>query len=83
MSMLAARTMEEFGESSVATVSACESYLPMGKLMRRVLRGNKMEKKIKVFHKRSDELVVGVDLKSPATVLVGFLKVHEGEWHLY
>ncbi|KAG6509116.1 hypothetical protein ZIOFF_034510 [Zingiber officinale] len=70
LSMLAARTMEKFGESSVATVSACESYLPMGKLMRRVLRGNKMEKKIKVFHKRSDELVVGVDLKSRAAVLV-------------
>ncbi|RWW08390.1 hypothetical protein GW17_00028177 [Ensete ventricosum] len=68
--MMAARTMVKFGEASKAKVSACESYLPMGKLMRRVLRENQMEKKVKVFHKRSDELLVGVDFQSPAEVLV-------------
>ncbi|CAL9126780.1 unnamed protein product [Musa textilis] len=70
LSMMAARTMAKFEEASEAKVSACESYLPMGKLMRRVLRKNQMEKKVKVFHKRSDELLVGVDLQSPAEVLV-------------
>ncbi|KAJ8461639.1 hypothetical protein OPV22_034565 [Ensete ventricosum] len=70
LSMMAARTMVKFGEASKAKVSACESYLPMGKLMRRVLRENQMEKKVKVFHKRSDELLVGVDFQSPAEVLV-------------
>lgn len=70
--MMAASTMAKFEEASEAKVSACESYLPMGKLMRRVLWENQMEKKVKVFHKRSDELLVGVDLQSPAEVLVSF-----------
>ncbi|URE19674.1 Protein arginine N-methyltransferase [Musa troglodytarum] len=46
LSMMAARTMAKFEEASEAKVSACESYLPMGKLMRRVLRKNQMEKKV-------------------------------------
>ncbi|WOL13263.1 protein arginine N-methyltransferase 7 isoform X2 [Canna indica] len=70
LSMMAACTLIKYGESSEARVSACESYLPMGKLMRRVLRENQMEKKVNLFHKRSDELLVDVDLESPADVLV-------------
>lgn len=65
LSMMAARAMGGQGE-----VSACESYLPMGKLMRRVLRANGMDKNVRVFHKRSDELRVGVELNSRADVLV-------------
>jgi protein arginine N-methyltransferase 7 len=42
----------------------------MGKLTRRVLRANAMENKVKVFHKRSDELRVGVELDSRADILV-------------
>ncbi|KAM0942475.1 putative methyltransferase [Dioscorea sansibarensis] len=65
LSMMTARAMGGQGE-----LSACESYLPMGKLMRRVLRANGMDKKVRVFYKRSDELKVGVELNSRADVLV-------------
>jgi protein arginine N-methyltransferase 7 len=58
------------GEGRGGSVSACESYLPMGKLTRRVLRANGMENKVKLFHKRSDDLRVGVDLDSRADILV-------------
>ncbi|KAK8934950.1 Protein arginine N-methyltransferase 7 [Platanthera zijinensis] len=70
LSMMVARAMKESGGGREAKVSACESYLPMGKLMRRVLRANGMETKVKLFHKRSDELQVGVDLDSRASMLV-------------
>ncbi|XP_068634284.1 protein arginine N-methyltransferase 7 [Aristolochia californica] len=74
LSMMAARAMESNTSlkcsSSGGMVSACESYLPMVKLMRKVLRLNGMEKKVRLFHKRSDELRVGVDLPSRADVLV-------------
>lgn len=39
---------------------ACESYLSMVKLMRKVLRLNGMERKVKVTNKRSDEFQFGV-----------------------
>lgn len=70
LSMMAARAMVNSGGDRKGEVSACESYLPMGKLMRRVLRANGMERMVNVFHKRSDELQVGVDLKLHADVLV-------------
>lgn len=44
----------------------------MVKLMRKVLRLNGMDGKIKVINKRSDELQVGVDIPSRADILVGF-----------
>ncbi|KAF8380497.1 hypothetical protein HHK36_027984 [Tetracentron sinense] len=74
LSMMAARAMDasdakEYG-STKGTISACEAYLPMVKLMRKVLRGNDMDKKIRVLHKRSDELKVGADLASHADILV-------------
>lgn len=53
-----------------AMVTACESYLPMLKLMKKVLRHNAMEKAVHVINKRSDELRVGVDIPSRADVLV-------------
>lgn len=65
LSMMASRAMEGKG-----TVTACESYLPMVKLMKKVMRINGMEGRIKVINKRSDELEVGVDLSSRADVLV-------------
>lgn len=68
---MAARALAAVGgETRGGSVSACESYLPMGKLMRRVLRANGMENRVKVFHKRSDELKVRDDLDSPADILV-------------
>lgn len=70
LSMMAARALAAAGGEGRGSVSACESYLPMGKLTRRVLRANGMENKVKVFHKRSDELRVGVDLDSRADILV-------------
>ncbi|XP_015641007.1 protein arginine N-methyltransferase 7 isoform X2 [Oryza sativa Japonica Group] len=71
LSMMAARALAAVGgETRGGSVSACESYLPMGKLMRRVLRANGMENRVKVFHKRSDELKVRDDLDSPADILV-------------
>jgi len=71
LSMMAARALAVAGgEEGRGSVSACESYLPMGKLTRRVLRANGMENKVKVFHKRSDELRVGVELDSRADILV-------------
>ncbi|KAG4206418.1 hypothetical protein ERO13_A03G008400v2 [Gossypium hirsutum] len=63
--MMAARAMGLNG-----TVTACESYLPMAKLMRKVLHRNSMGKAISLINKRSDELEVGVDIPSRADVLV-------------
>ncbi|OAY67121.1 Protein arginine N-methyltransferase 7 [Ananas comosus] len=70
LSMMAARAMAKFDSQKEGKVTACESYLPMWKLMRRVLRANGMETMVKVFYKRSDELQVGVELESPADLLV-------------
>ncbi|CAL5050373.1 unnamed protein product [Urochloa decumbens] len=70
LSMMAARALAAAGGEGRGSVSACEAYLPMGKLTRRVLRANGMENKVKVFHKRSDELRVGVELDSRADTLV-------------
>ncbi|CAN0842233.1 Protein arginine N-methyltransferase 1.6 [Linum grandiflorum] len=65
LSMMAARAMGGGGK-----VTSCESYLPMAKLMRKVLHVNGMGKDIKVINKRSDELQMGVDIPSRADVLV-------------
>ncbi|XP_037423854.1 protein arginine N-methyltransferase 7-like [Triticum dicoccoides] len=70
LSMMSARALGAVGGEGRGSVSACESYLPMGKLTRKVLRANGMENKVKLFHKRSDELEVGVELDSRADVLV-------------
>lgn len=65
--MMAARAM---GDKKESRVTACESYLPMVKLMRKVLHKNGMTKNINLFNKRSDELKVGSDIASRADVLV-------------
>ncbi|XP_057463971.1 protein arginine N-methyltransferase 7 isoform X2 [Actinidia eriantha] len=74
LSMMAARAMDSAMStacsSSEGAVTACESYLPMVKLMRKVLRLNGMERKVRVINKRSDELEVGVDITSRADILV-------------
>jgi type III protein arginine methyltransferase len=68
--MMAARAMSSIGgEKEGGQVSACESYLPMVKLMRRVLRANGMENKVKLFPRRSDELRVGCELDSRAHLM--------------
>lgn len=74
LSMMAARAMDS-GKSTTCSgsegmVTACDSYLPMVKLMRKVLHLNGMERKVRVINKRSDELEVGVDVTSRADVLV-------------
>ncbi|KAJ7521637.1 hypothetical protein O6H91_19G062300 [Diphasiastrum complanatum] len=51
-------------------VTSCESYLPMIKLARAVLRANGMKAGVQLLHKRSDELHVGVDMCCQADVLV-------------
>ncbi|KAH9610704.1 hypothetical protein KSS87_001495 [Heliosperma pusillum] len=74
LSMMAARAMrisdQAVGSGDRGSVTACESYLPMVKLMRKVLRQNGMERKIKVINKRSDELNIGVDINTRADILV-------------
>ncbi|GAA0168249.1 protein modifying enzyme [Lithospermum erythrorhizon] len=74
LSMMAARAMRlgdmTVGSGSKGMVTACESYLPMVKLMRKVLCTNNMERHIRIFNKRSDEVEVGVDVPSLADVLV-------------
>ncbi|XP_024994592.1 protein arginine N-methyltransferase 7 isoform X2 [Cynara cardunculus var. scolymus] len=74
LSMMAARAMgiDDLSECSKSKgmVTACESYLLMVKLMKKVLRANNMDRKIRVLNKRSDELKVGVDIASRADVLV-------------
>ncbi|XP_059657547.1 protein arginine N-methyltransferase 1.6 [Cornus florida] len=74
LSMMAARAMGS-GDSTTCSssegrVTACESYLPMLKLMRKVLHHNGMGRKVRVINKRSDELEVGMDITSRADVLV-------------
>lgn len=64
--MMAARAMG----SGKGRITACESYLPMVKLMKKVIRLNNMEGNIKIINKRSDELQVGIDIPSRADVLV-------------
>ncbi|WOG90343.1 hypothetical protein DCAR_0209586 [Daucus carota subsp. sativus] len=74
LSMMAARAMSSSNDATCSTskgmVTACESYLPMVKLMRKVLRANGMERKVRIINKRSDEVEVGVDIASRADVLV-------------
>ena len=71
--MMAARAMGTCDDSKKGMVTACESYLPMVKLMRKVLNLNGMGKNVKIFNKRSDELQVGVDIPSRADVLVSIV----------
>ncbi|CAB78699.1 hypothetical protein [Arabidopsis thaliana] len=67
LSMMAVRAMR--GDSK-GMVTACESYLPMVKLMRKVMHKNGMTKNINLINKRSDELKVGSeDIASRADVL--------------
>ncbi|KAG7016890.1 Protein arginine N-methyltransferase 1.6 [Cucurbita argyrosperma subsp. argyrosperma] len=70
LSMMAARAMDSAVGDSKGMVTACESYLPMVKLMKKVLRLNGMERKVKVINKRSDELQFGSDIISRADALV-------------
>ncbi|XP_052209150.1 protein arginine N-methyltransferase 7 [Diospyros lotus] len=74
LSMMAARAMDSVKStsclSSEGMVTACESYLPMVKLMRKVLRLNGMENKVRLINKRSDELEFGADIHSRADILV-------------
>lgn len=64
--MMAARSMGS-GE-----VTACESYLPMVKLMRKVLHLNGFRRSVNIINKRSDEIKIGVDMESRADVVVSF-----------
>jgi len=79
LSMMAARAMGTPDRAAAGDgqgkVTACESYLPMVKLMRKVLRSNGMERKINVINKRSDELKVGLDISSRADMLVSTLNL--------
>lgn len=72
--MMAARAMASSDLTAASEakemVTACESYLPMVKLMRKVLHLNGMNKNINVINKRSDEIKVGVDIGSHADVMV-------------
>lgn len=72
--MMAARAIDPSKSTIYSTsegaVTACESYLPMVKLMRKVLRLNGMERKVRVINKRSDELEIGVDISKRADILV-------------
>lgn len=75
--MMAARAMGSGDATTTLNtkgmVTACESYLPMVKLMKKVLHVNGMGRNIKVINKRSDELEVGVDIGSRADILVSIV----------
>lgn len=76
LAMMAARAMG-CGDRRSGIVTSCESYLPMVKLMKRVLRLNGMQKCVNVINKRSDELIVGLDMPSRANVLVSAFLVKQ------
>ncbi|XP_024515991.1 protein arginine N-methyltransferase 1.6-like isoform X2 [Selaginella moellendorffii] len=65
LSLMAWRAMEE-----QCQVTACESFLPMYKLARKVCRDNGTMGAIKLLHMGSDEIKVGVDISSKADALV-------------
>lgn len=69
LSMIAARAMPTNSDSK-GSVFACESYLPMFKLMRKLVRCNSLDKNIKIINKRSDELIIGLDIPAQADILV-------------
>ncbi|GER28048.1 protein arginine N-methyltransferase 7 [Striga asiatica] len=75
LSMMVARAMgfsDSNGNSTPSRmVTACESYLPMVKLMRKVLKANCLDSKVRIINKRSDELEVGLDIPSRADILEG------------
>lgn len=54
------------------SITACESFLPMFKLARKLLKENKVGAGVRLIHKRSDEMEVGIDLNCHADVLVSF-----------
>eukprot|EP01018_Ginkgo_biloba_P011643 Gb_37066 [translate_table: standard] len=56
--------------SKQGLVTACEASLLVGNVGQKVLRANRMEDRIRVIHKRSDELQIGIDMPSCADVLV-------------
>jgi protein arginine N-methyltransferase 7 len=70
--MMAWRSMCEEGRSTadVGSITACESFLPMFKLARKLLRANQVGAGVRLVHKRSDEMEVGIDMHSRADVLV-------------
>jgi len=70
--MMACRSMQEEGRSKedVGSITACESFLPMFKLARMLLRANKVGAGVRLIHKRSDEMQVGIDMHCRADVLV-------------
>lgn len=81
LSMMALRSMKQQADGLEAPeapyavaddvkITACESFLPMLRLARKVLRANNMNSCVHLLHKRSDELQVGVDMPCRADVLV-------------
>ncbi|XP_024378297.1 protein arginine N-methyltransferase 7 [Physcomitrium patens] len=72
LSMMAWRSMCEEGRISeeMGSITACESFLPMFKLARKVLRANKVGAGVRLIHKRSDEMEVGIDMHCRADVLI-------------
>lgn len=74
LSMMAWRSMCEEGRISeeMGSITACESFLPMFKLARKVLRANKVGAGVRLIHKRSDEMEVGIDMHCRADVLVSY-----------
>lgn len=72
LSMMAWCSMckEDRSKEDVGLVTSCESYLPMFKLARKLLRANKVGEGVRLIHKRSDDLEVGIDMHCRADVLV-------------
>ena len=58
--------------SDGGSITACESFLPMFKLARKLLKENKIGAGVRLIHKRSDEMEVGTDMNCRADVLVSF-----------
>ncbi|KAH7431798.1 hypothetical protein KP509_08G067000 [Ceratopteris richardii] len=73
--MMASRALQQClvplsNPESDQSIIACEGFLPMYLLAKKVLHLNGLSSAIKLVHKRSEDLKVGIDMDAPADVLV-------------
>ncbi|KAH7431800.1 hypothetical protein KP509_08G067000 [Ceratopteris richardii] len=75
LSMMASRALQQClvplsNPESDQSIIACEGFLPMYLLAKKVLHLNGLSSAIKLVHKRSEDLKVGIDMDAPADVLL-------------
>ena len=74
LSMMAAKALQETFPlctlNADKPITACESFLPMFQLARKVISLNGLSSFVHLVHKRSDEMDMGSDMASQADILV-------------